>query len=84
MLKYIKEHLWILYVVAIILCLLVRLISGRWLYGLVVATFIPFVIGTLSILLSWERKWPIVWGIIDAVCFAIFAFCLKAIILLHT
>ena len=81
--KYIKEHLWILYVVALILCLLIRLITGRLLYGLVVAAFIPFVVGTLSILLSWERKWPVVWGIIDATSTAVFALCLKAVILLH-
>ena len=79
-LLYLKEHLWILYIFALILGLLVRLVTGRMLYALAVATFIPLIIAFLTVLLSIDRKWPIVWGAIDAISIIVFVLCLKAII----
>lgn len=79
-LLYLKEHLWVLYIFALILGLIVRLITGRMLYALTAATFVPLLIAFLTVLLSIERKWPIVWGAIDAFCITVFVLCLKAII----
>ena len=78
--RFIKKHIWVLYIFAIVLGLAVRFLTGRWLYAIAFTTFIPLVVAVLSIVFTIDRKWPIVWGMIDAVCITIFFLCMKAII----
>lgn len=78
--RFIKNHIWVLYIFALILGLIVRLITGRWLYAIAFTTFIPLVVAVLSIIFTIDRKWPVVWGMIDALCITIFFLCMKAII----